>query len=137
MSEGQELAQSFQESPWKPQDIDDEEEEITPVLEELDIKMGPFDQEEYEKAKKSLVERKSCGEDGIPPEVLKRCDMDAIILSFCNNALVNGEKPSQWYVLNIVPIPKSGDLSLSGNYRGISLSSIVAKTYNRLILTRI
>ena len=40
-------------------------------------------------------------------------------------------------VLNIVPIPKSGDLSLSGNYRGISLSSIVAKTYNRLILNRI
>ena len=31
---------------------------------------------------------KSCGEDGIPSEVLKRCDMDAIILSFCNNALV-------------------------------------------------
>ena len=120
-----------------PPDIDDEEEEITPVLEELDIKTGPFDQEEYEKAKKSLVEGKSCGEDGIQPEVLKRCDMDAIILSFCNNALVKGEKPSQWSVLNIVPIPKSGDLSLSGNYRGISLSSIVAKTYNRLILNRI
>ena len=26
-----------------PPDIDDEEEEITPVLEELDIKTGPFD----------------------------------------------------------------------------------------------
>ena len=85
-----------------PPDIDDEEEEITPVLEELDIKTGPFDQEEYEKAKKSLVEGKSCGEDGIQPEVLKRCDMDAIILSFCNNALVKGEKPSQWSVLVFV-----------------------------------
>ena len=90
----------------------------------------------YEKAKKSLVEE-SCGEDGIPAEVLKRCDMDAIILSFCNNALVNGEKPSQMFLLNTVPIPKSRDLSLSGNYRGISLSSIVAKTYKRLILNRI
>ena len=89
---------------------------------------------EYKKAKKSLVEGKGYGEDGIPPEVLKRCDMDAIILSFCNNDLVNGEKPSQWSVLNIVPISKSGDLSQNGNYRGISLSSIVAKTYNRLIL---
>ena len=114
-----------------------EEEEITPILEELNIKTGPFDQEEYEKAKKSLVEGKSCGEDGIPPEVLKRCDMDEIILSFCNNALTKGEKPNQWSILNIVPIPKSGDLSLGGNYRGISLSSIVAKTYNRLILNRI
>ena len=92
-------------------------------MEELDIKTGPFDQEEYEKAKRSLVEGKSCEEDGIPPEVLKRCDMDAIILSFCNNALSKQ--------------PKSGDLSLSGNYRGISFNSIVAKTYNRLILNRI
>ena len=41
-----------------PPDIDEEEEEITPVLEELDIKTGPFDQEEYDKAKKSLVEGK-------------------------------------------------------------------------------
>ena len=56
------------------------------------------------KARKSLVKGKSCGDDGIPPEVLKSCDMDAIILSFCDNALVNGEKPSQWSVLNIVPI---------------------------------
>ena len=36
-----------------------------------------------------------------------------------------------------MPIPKSGDLSIGGNYRSISLSSIVAKTYNRMILNRI
>ena len=120
-----------------PPDIENEEEEITQVLEDLDIRTGPFDLEEYEKAKKSLVEGKSCGEDGIPPEVLKRCNLDEIILSFCNNALVNGDKPSQWSILNIIPIPKSGDLSKGGNYRGISLSSIVAKTYNRLLLNRI
>ena len=36
-----------------------------------------------------------------------------------------------------MPIPKSGDLSKGGNYRGISLSSIVAKTYNRMILNRL
>ena len=36
-----------------------------------------------------------------------------------------------------MPIPKSGDLGLGGNYRGISLSSIVVKTYNTMILNRI
>ncbi|KAI0224424.1 hypothetical protein LSAT2_024588, partial [Lamellibrachia satsuma] len=36
-----------------------------------------------------------------------------------------------------VPIPKSGYLSNAGNYRGVSLSSIVAKLYNRMILNRI
>ena len=120
-----------------PPDISNEEEEIQPILEDLNIKTGPFDQEEYDKAIKSLVEGKSSGEDNIPPEVLKRCDLDDIVLDFCNEALLTGEKPSQWSVLNIVPILKSGDLSLGGNYRGISLSSIVAKTYNRMILNRI
>ena len=83
------------------------------------------------------MEGKSSGEDNIPPEILKRCDLDDIVLGFCNEALVNREKPSQWSILNIVPLPKSGDLSLGGNYRGISLSSIVARTHNRMILNRI
>ncbi|CAH1266614.1 Hypp3435 [Branchiostoma lanceolatum] len=102
------------------------------------IRDGPFDQEEYEKARKSLVEEKACGEDGIPPEVLKRCKgLDTIILDFCNRALIEGEKPEQWSLLNIIPIPKSGDLRLGSNYRGISLSSLVPKTFNRMLLNRI
>ena len=80
---------------------------------------------------------KCCGEDGIPPEVLTNCDPDDIILRFCNNTLLDGKMPDQWSILNIVPIPKTGDLRLGGNYRGISLSSIVAKMFNRLILNRI
>ena len=107
------------------------------VLEDLDVKTGPFDLQGYEKAKKSLVEGKTCGKYSIPPELLKRSNLDEIILSFCNNALVNEEKPSQWSILNIIPITKSGDLSQGGNYRGIGLSSVVAKTYNRMLLNRI
>lgn len=127
----------FQDLLGSPPDINDEDEDIPQILDELNIKVGPFDQSEYVKAKESLVEGKSCGEDGIPPEVLKRCDFDDIILEFCNRALLDGEKPEQWSILNIIPIPKSGDLSKGGNYRGISLSSIVAKTFNRMILNRI
>ena len=116
--------------------INDENEEIDPILDDLDIEIGPFTQEEYQEAKSSLVEGKSCGEDCIPPEVLKRCNLDDIILEFCNQTLLHGKKPEQWSILNIVPIPKAGDLSQGGNYRGISLSSIVAKTFNRMILNR-
>ena len=47
------------------------------------------------------------------------------------------EKPQQWSDLDIVTLPKKGDLGYAENYRGISLSSIVAKTINRLILNRI
>ena len=39
--------------------------------------------------------------------------------------------------MNIIPVPKSGDLSNTNNYRGISLICIIAKIYNRLILNRI
>ena len=50
----------------------------------LDMKLGPFSREELLCAKKQLVEGKACGEDGITAEILKRVDVDRIILSFCN-----------------------------------------------------
>jgi hypothetical protein len=102
---------------------------------DLGIKEGPFNIEEYVKAKKALTEGKPSGEDGITPEILKKCYMDDITHEFCNIAMTIGkEAPEQWSVINIILISKSGDLSLGSNYRGISLSSIV---YNEMILKRI
>ncbi len=49
---------------------------------------------EYVKAKKALTEGKASGEDGITPEILKRCNMDDIILECCNIALSNGNEAS-------------------------------------------
>ena len=46
------------------------------ILEGLNIKFRPFSEEEYEKAKKSLLKGKTSGEDKIPAEVLKRCELD-------------------------------------------------------------
>ena len=46
-------------------------------------------------------------------------------------------KSKQWSILNIIPIHKKGNLSLGSNYRSISLTSLVAKIYNRMILNRI
>ena len=45
--------------------------------------------------------------------------------------------PDLWSYMNIIPVPKSGDLSKTDNYRGISLICIIAKIYNRMILNRI
>ena len=64
-------------------------------------------------------------------------NLDGIVLDFCNSALHDGEIPDQWKLSNIVPVPKKGDLTKVDNYRGISLTSIVAKTLNRMILNRI
>ena len=38
---------------------------------------------------------------------------------------------------NIVPVPKSEDLTKTDNYRGISITSVMANTYNCMVLKRI
>ena len=51
--------------------------------------------------------------------------------------LTGEDKPRQWSMMDIIPIPKSGNLGLTTNYRGISLSAIAAKIINKMILNRI
>ena len=121
----------------QPPTVDNPDEDIEPIHGPLNISTEPFTLEEYRLAKTSIKEGKACGDDNIAPEILKRCDLDQIVLEFCNNALMNGEKPEQWSISNIVPLPKKGDLSDPKNYRGISLSSLVAKALNRMILNRL
>ena len=117
--------------------IEDEDKEVEAVLLDITIDDGPFTQEEYHRDKQSLTEGKASGEDGITAETLKRCNLDEIVLDFCKEAHMKHFKLDQWSILNIVHTPQSGELSDAGHYRGISLSSVVTKLYNRLILNRI
>ena len=73
--------------------------------------MDKFTKTELEEARKSIKEGKAFGEEGVAPEVLKRVDVDDLILDFCNKALVDGDVPDQWKHLNIVPVPKKGNLT--------------------------
>ena len=129
----------FQDLLGKPPNIEDENDTIIQVIQHLEIKRGAFEIYKYKLAKEVIKEGKSCGVDEIRPEVLKRCNIYDSILYFCNKALLDKIKPTQWSILNIIPIPKKGDISLGSrpNYSGISLTSLVAKTYNRMILNRI
>ena len=77
------------------------------------------------------------GADEIPPEVLKFCDFDEIIISFVNKLLINNENPQKWSDVDIKPLPKTGDLGLITNYRGIALSAVAAKMVNKMLLLRI
>ena len=51
--------------------------------------------------------------------------------------MIENKKPQQWSLSNIIPVPKKGNLSNTDNYRGISLTCIIAKLFNRMILNRI
>ena len=115
----------------------DEEQEIPTIFNDVNITTGAFTMEEYLEVKRKLKTGKLPGGDEIPPEVLKHCDLDAIILDYSNTLLLNGEKPQQWPDINLIPLPKSGDLSYTTNYRGIALSAVVAKMVNKMLLLRI
>ena len=62
--------------------------------------------------------------------------MADVIHCFCAEVYSNLTPPDQWITSVIVPLPKD-DLSLMTNYRGISLLSIAAKVYNKILLNRI
>ena len=117
----------------------DNPEEIQTILNETDlnIKTGPFTMDEYQNVKKILQTGKAAGEDGFHPEVLKYCNLDETMLNYANKLLIENQKPQQWSDINLIPIPKSGDLGFTTNYRGIALSSVVAKLVNRMLLNRI
>ena len=104
-------------------------EEIQTIFNEtnLNIKTGPFTMDEYQEVKSTLQTGKQAGEDGFYPEVLKYCDLDETMLRYANRLLIDNQKPQQWSDINLIPIPKSGDLGNTTNYRGIALSSVVAK----------
>ena len=114
-------------------DIEDPEEDIPTVFDNLDICDEPFTIAEYNRAKSSLKRGQSGGPDNIPPDVYIDCDIGNEVLELCNNALMSSDKPGQWSYSNIVPIPKSGNLSKPANTRGISLSCTIAKIYNTIL----
>ena len=117
--------------------VEDEDEEIEPLFQDLQIDDGPFTLKEYQRAKGSLKAGKSCGEDGIVSEELKWVLIDDLVLHISNKAFMDRELPRHSTIIYIIPIHKSGDLTKAVNYRGISLSSGLAKVYNRVILNRI
>ena len=112
-------------------------EPITRIIsKQLDIKLGPFTQEELDSVLRKIKNRKAAGLDEIPPEVWKTRQFDDILLRHCN-AVYNQNPIDRWMNGCILPFPKKGDLGLAKNYRGITLTSIAAKIYNALQRNRI
>ena len=101
------------------------------IMKQLDIKLGPFTQEELDSVLRKIKNKKAAGLDEIPPEVWKTRQFDDIVLRHCN-AVYNQNPIDRWMKGCILPFPKKGDLGLAKNYRGITLTSIAAKIYNAL-----
>ena len=112
-------------------------EPITRIIsKQLDIKLGPFTQEELDSVFRKIKNRKAAGLDEIPPEVWKTRQFDDILLRHCN-AVYNQNPIDRRMKGCILTFPKKGDLGLAKSYRGITLTSIAAKIYNALLRNRI
>ena len=97
----------------------------------MDVKLGPFTQEELDSVLRKIKIRKVAELNEISPEVWKTKKFDDILLRHCN-AVYNQNPIDRWMKGCILPFPKKGDLGLAKNYRGITLTSIVGKIYNAL-----
>ena len=97
------------------------------ISKQLDIKLGLFTKEELDFVLRKIKNRKAAGLDEIPPEVWKTGQFDNILLRHCNT-VYNQNPIERWKKGCILPFPKKGDLGLAQNYRGITLTSIAAKT---------
>ena len=65
-------------------DLDEGEYLLHPILQSLNISDESFSMKEYLVVKKAITEGKAPGPDGIPPEVLNRCNLDDVILDYVN-----------------------------------------------------
>ena len=102
----------------------------------LNIKTGNFDLEELNKVVMTLQSNKATGPDNIPTEFWKSGEFNDILLELCNE-VYNQNHIDRWREGCILPFPKKGDLGDAKNYRGITLTTISAKIYNKMLLNRI
>ena len=89
--------------------------------------------------KKKLKIKKAAGlDDAIMAEALQGGGdtMAEALHSFCSELFYTLNPPEQWVTNAIIPLPKKDDLTQI-NYRGISLMSMAAKVYNKILLNRI
>ena len=113
------------------------EQEIIRLVEgTLPINTEDFTKEELLKCIKSFKKGKAAGLDDIPVEVWKTEALIEPLLDVCNMTF-HGDKPKIWGKSGLKPLPKKGDLGDTGNYRGISLTVIASKIYNKMLLQRI
>ena len=94
-----------------------------------------FDALEIKGLLSDMNSNKACGPDGIHGKILKQCAVSlAHPLSMLFRLSYNcGSLPKDWRVANVVPVHKKGSKDNIENYRPISLTSLVMKTFEKIL----
>ena len=90
---------------------------------------------ELSRALRSMNNSGACSGDGITVEMLRRtfAVVGPHLLHVVNSSLVTGQVPSEWKNANVLPLFKKGDRDDPGNYRPISILSVVGKLCEKLV----
>ena len=103
-----------------------------------EIEEGPVTKLEIKNAIKDMKNGKAAGIDIITVEMMK-ADIDTTVdvLHDLLNLIWEDERIPDWCKGLIVKLPKKGDLTNCGNWRGIILMSTAAKVMGKVIVKRI
>ena len=105
---------------------------------DLPINVEPPTENEVRKAIQSLKNGKAAGEDEVTAEMLKiETEFTPKLLQKIFHRIWESENlPEEWKTGLIVKLPKKGDLTDCGNWRGIMLLSVTSKVFSRIVLNR-
>ena len=87
----------------------------------------------------NLKPHKAAGPDTIPPTVLKELShqISPIQEIIFNKSLQTGQVPNDWKEANVAPIFKKGDKHNPCNYRPVSLTCIISKCMEHILVSNI
>ena len=103
------------------------------------MKKGKITVEEIASAIKQTKGNRAPGEDRVTADMLKADPhlSAQMLVKLLNQAWGEEKVPDDWKKGIIVKLPKKGDLSVCGNWRGINLLSVPGKIFCRVLLQRI
>ena len=82
---------------------------------------------------------KATGPDGVPAKVLPSIAhlIASPLTHIINRSLYEGTIPYQWKIARVTPIFKGGDNNILGNYRPISVISVIGKIMERIAYNQV
>ncbi|KAK3515427.1 hypothetical protein QTP70_019918, partial [Hemibagrus guttatus] len=103
-----------------------------PPLTPLTIK-----EEEVNRLFKRLNTRKATGPDSVSPSLLKNCanQLSPVFTDIFNTSLETCHVPACFKISAIVPVPKKTKITGLNDYRPVALTSVVMKSFERLVLS--
>ena len=106
---------------------------------QIEMTRGNIRQQEIERAIRQTKGNRAPGEERVTADMLKADPAtSAKSLKKLFNKVWEEEKvPEAWKIGIIVKLPKRGDLSVCGNWRGINLLSVSGKIFCRVLLQRV